>query len=245
MRLLNWYQLSRLHDAFSAWEKTVKLAATYDFDSVDWSRPTADIARDLGVDPNYISHRRRHYAPDTIQKQKPHKPTGIDWGSPLIDWTQSDREIAEHFGIKDLTIVHGRRMRYAPETADKWFNWRQVDWATVDWDKSNDEIGGLVGCSPYTIARVRERIFPGQTWEHTEWGIHQHKGIDWKKVDWNKPSFQLAKELNVSSATVWQQRKRYAPHTLKNPPPIAPISLPKIRETKPSSQPKQPASRAT
>jgi len=171
-----------------------------DWNSVDWSKNTREIARSLNVSEGTVWNYRRLYAPDTIKK------LNFDWGD--VDWSKTNQEISLEFGIAD---VSGARRLHAPQTVDHGFDYSQINWS-----KSNRQISQETGLSPFTIAGKRRLLAP-----KTIKSIFP-SGIDWTSVDWSQRSVDLAEELGVSSSVVSYQRGLNAPETLQPPttPPI-------------------------
>jgi len=49
--------------------------------------------------------------------------------------------------------------------------------------------------------------------------------IDWSKLDWSKPTKELAHMLGVDRSTILKYRKAYAPHTVRLNQPVAPVAI--------------------
>lgn len=79
---------------------------TIDWSRVDWSLPTSDIARQLGVRCPTVSKARRRLAPQTVH-QTP------DWAT--VDWSMPTATIAAVMRTSRSAAVEARRT-YAPQT---------------------------------------------------------------------------------------------------------------------------------
>lgn len=80
----------------------------------------------------------------------------------------------------------------------------RIDWARVDWGKSNKEIAREIGSSQSYVSTKRRELAP-----HT-----LIKRLDYANVDWSKTSKELAKELGRNTSYVAVLRHKYAPDTL-------------------------------
>jgi hypothetical protein len=81
------------------------------WERVDWSQSTLDIAKALGVARSSVAMARRKMAPETIGKNMPHRK--FDWKTQ--DWRMSNGEIARALGTSE-TYVSSMRKQWAPGT---------------------------------------------------------------------------------------------------------------------------------
>lgn len=77
-----------------------------------------------------------------------------------------------------------------------------IDWNTLDWNKSLEELAVIVGCCPETIyekgiALGKQLKRPFKTPEKQDW---------LKSVDWNKKDIVIAKEVGLSRERIRQVR---------------------------------------
>jgi hypothetical protein len=72
--------------------------------SVNWDRPTSDIAKEMGVTQTTVSQVRRRLAPDTMQP----RPKAFDWSR--IDWSMRNRDIALETGKSPATVSAKRKL---------------------------------------------------------------------------------------------------------------------------------------
>ena len=104
--------------------KIYRIAKRIDWDKVDWSKPTQQIATELNTNPSYVSGKRRKYAPETIGKTR-------DSVWPKVDWNKRNVDIAKEIGATQALVATQRR-KYAPETV---YRPKEVDWKNIDWNK--------------------------------------------------------------------------------------------------------------
>lgn len=167
-----------------------------DWGTVDWSKPTWQLAKDLERSPARISAQRRKYAPHTVAR----KPVVANWSK--VDWSKSTWQLAEDLGVSGPYVAAQRRT-YAPQTIR-----RRINWESVDLTRPTRELARELKVTYATIyiARKRRGISSGpRTWSK----------VDWAKVNWSLPTSRLAKMYGVTVSTVSGCRRRYAPETVR------------------------------
>lgn len=90
-------------------EKTTAETAaktTINWNAVDWSQKTTDIAKVLGVTTSAVSQQRHRYAPDTIGPRGNFTPK-YDWSK--VDWGLKDFEIAQALGCSKQAVYAKRK----------------------------------------------------------------------------------------------------------------------------------------
>lgn len=87
-----------------------------------------------------------------------------------------------------------------------------IDWATIDWSKTNKQLAEELGMSQRNVAYHRngnhERQLKRASWR-----------IDWTGVDWSKPDAILAEELSCTAAAVSSARNRFGVSEPSGPTP--------------------------
>ena len=157
-----------------------------DWSKVDWSLSTGEIARRVGVTPSTVSLQRMKRAPQTKDPARQ-----IDWTQAAdwdhCDWTKSNYELSRLYGLHRQTIARARRF-FAPETpaAPLSSSERRAQPAEWAWGNPVDYY--------QTLAPPGERTKRGP------------RRIDWKQVDWSRPTGDLAQELGVHPHTITRQR---------------------------------------
>ncbi len=76
---------------------------------IDWSRSTSEIAAALKCHESEVSRARRKHAPATVSASGKR----VSWEG--VDWSKRTTEIAAELGV-NITTVSNARGRYAPET---------------------------------------------------------------------------------------------------------------------------------
>lgn len=86
---------------------------------IDWSRPTGEIARELGIPLSSVSRIRAEEAPETVWKRGRMRVDSIDFSD--VDWeTERDnKKIAARKGCTPSNVWQVRRRR-APHTIRKY-----------------------------------------------------------------------------------------------------------------------------
>lgn len=74
--------------------------------SLDWSKSTSEISRELGVSAVTVSIARRKHAPDTVQSQRA-RIREEQWQA--VDWSKTSTEIAHDLGCSLSSVSHARR----------------------------------------------------------------------------------------------------------------------------------------
>ena len=81
------------------------------WESVDWSKPTKQIATEMNVEPSLVSLWRGKLAPETKRAAKAQEtPVRKKWWGD-VDWSQSDTEIAKEKGKSRTTVIYHRGKR--------------------------------------------------------------------------------------------------------------------------------------
>lgn len=128
------------------------------WESVDWSKSTTQIARDLNCGITEVSRRRRMDAPTTIG-QLPDRGTRImDWRK--VDFNMSTSELSRLYGVTPQAVSVARR-RHAAHTLVKMRPKSGIDWAAVDFrGRRNVELVRELGVSHPTVSRWRKAMAP-------------------------------------------------------------------------------------
>jgi hypothetical protein len=190
-----------------------------DWTSVNWHRPTCEIARELGVVRYAVTRARAWYAAATVGKFNVRTPSRrIDWS--CADWEQTDAEIALDLGAAQSTVSIARK-KHAPETIKKvklvtrMTSNRGTDWSSVDWKKANCDLARKHGVTAATVSVARKRHAPDTVGKREGLTIlGTQKSFDWSSVDWDRPNCQLSREMGTARSTVSVARKKHAPETV-------------------------------
>lgn len=167
----------------------------YDWESVDWSKRTVDIAVALGTSITVVTAARKRYAPETVRRR-----TNVLWHT--VDWHKDDDTLVNELGCLKATVIHARRLR-APETVQ-----HKYDWNSVDWSMRDNEICRELGCSKHTVYDARRRIAPNTVVKKEPWA-------KFFGIDWSKSTAEISSELGgCNCSIVSRARKRFAPETL-------------------------------
>ncbi|AHG75457.1 hypothetical protein X808_9340 [Mannheimia varigena USDA-ARS-USMARC-1296] len=211
-------------------------ATKINWSELDWSKSTLELSKMLNVAGNFVSLKRRKYAPNTVRQKK-----AVDWSA--IDWSKSTSDIAKQIGWS-VANVSQKRKKYAPDTMGNLRNvgkYKRKVKPTVLKAPNGDilymdsikdfvieyahlfEAKHLISKNKKSGNHIRQyclaesalsslrqkRVKKWQGWSLYEGFEEQSKlkRIDWDNVDWTKNNDQLAKELNRAYDTV--AKKRY------------------------------------
>lgn len=186
------------------------------WDSIDWDKQTRDIVAETGFCYETVRRRRlEHGHPATKQ--------GL---VRTINFSLSDEEIAEQYGIDEDVVWHYRAAANNVQTSARRATMlnktgslansvgykalkpkknpkvtkvkKTFQWELVDWQKPISQIAEELGCKPWRVHRAKRHY------------AVTVKKIDWSSVDWNKTTKQLAAELGCSAGRIYMARKKYA-----------------------------------
>ncbi|GEM_PF-4531175 len=85
-----------------------------------------------------------------------------DWAS--VDWTRSNREIAERLGVGPRTVafrrsrLRSRGLDVPPSPRRTWTGRAPTSWDGVDWSQPNGVIAGQLGVAEATVETARGRL---------------------------------------------------------------------------------------
>lgn len=136
---------------------------------------------------------------------------GFDWNS--VDWTRSNREIAEPSGLSYLTVAIKRRS-LGIEPTRRWQHSKYSDypWETVDWSKSNNELSRRTGLGIGVIRNYRIKLGKPKPDYHASYRGESVKVTDdmIRSADWEFSRDQdLALKWGVSRERIRQIRQAY------------------------------------
>ena len=87
----------------------------YGWHTVDWGQPTSIISDQLGCRPSTVSIARAKYAPETVRGPHVKKTAMKEWAKG-IDWSKTDREIAEETGRSRGAVWTTRNLMFQGKT---------------------------------------------------------------------------------------------------------------------------------
>lgn len=122
-----------------------------DWESVDWSRPTTEIARKMRSSVSTVSQMRNRYAPETMERRKP--TATVDWAA--VDWRRPTADLAASLRMAD-SYVSTMRRRYAPETVRP--QARVPLYLDVDWERPLKVIAAELGITKQGAYLARQRV---------------------------------------------------------------------------------------
>jgi len=100
---------------------TVRPNKKHDWAAVDWSRRSADIARDFGISATQVWHMRKRKAPHTIMACSNKKR---DWSG--VDWSKSNVAIARDLDTSASVVSLARKRLGAPPSPLKFSRGRRA-----------------------------------------------------------------------------------------------------------------------
>ena len=72
---------------------------------------------------------------------------------------------------------------------------KNIDWPSLDWERTNNELAEDIGCNPCYVSHMRNRLGSNTG------------SLDWSKVDWSKSDEQIRSETNRSRSQVAKMRR--------------------------------------
>lgn len=121
----------------------------YDWDTVNWSLTTKEIAIALGADHTTVLYHRK--------KRADYRPRD---GWKPEDFIATNAELALASG-KTRASVARARIKYAPEThTPKAKRITATAWKWVDWSLTTTQIAKALGCSKGRVSQARAKYAP-------------------------------------------------------------------------------------
>lgn len=148
------------------------------WEDVDWSKGTSQIAREKQTSPAHVWKVRLKLAPETISENKDYS---------TIDWAKNNEQIVSETHIPIRQIIKLRK-KFAPETVGEYYG-KNTDWNSVDWSKSTSELSDELGVAISTVSNFRSKYAP-HTLKYTP-----SRKFDWNSIDWNKSNRDIAYDL--------------------------------------------------
>lgn len=89
----------------------------------------------------------------------------------------------------------------------------KYNWKVINWNLPNHEIASELGCCHTQVSRARKKHAPETIGEFRSTG--RKVVIDWSNADWLKSGRVLARQYKVDRMTVYANRRKFAPETIK------------------------------
>jgi hypothetical protein len=188
-------------------EKTDSMKRAYhkrDWTKVDWSKKNTTIAQEMGTYLSYVSMKRKECAPHTsrsnncVHIRRTRRITKRDWSQ--VDWSLNNREIGQQLGVTTEYISRSRK-QHAPESIHR----PLASYDATIWKLTDEQIARRTGVQLVYVQTLRSKRTGGK-------GRVQR---NWKQIDWNRSTAELAKELEVDKSMVSRARRRCARETLR------------------------------
>lgn len=120
-----------------------------DWTSIEWAKwSNLQLAELYGATPQLVNYHRKRLAPETVANR----------GVPRVQWGDADlsgtlREAAARTGRSYYAVWCERKRRgHVPKPH------APIDWANVDWSKSNAQLGRELGLSRERVRQKRNDL---------------------------------------------------------------------------------------
>jgi hypothetical protein len=89
----------------------------------------------------------------------------------------------------------------------------EVDWASLDWERSDREIAAETGRDRKTVARRRRRVDAGDVSDSPEARGRRasYDAVPWDAADWRRPDEEIARALGCHVRSVRRRRGQLHP----------------------------------
>lgn len=160
----------RLTELFRIGEMGRRDLSHIDPDTLDWTRPNSELARELGVSQPTVAKWRAAQtgAPAAVVGQvRPgpgRRPKGAQADVSNVDWNRPLSDVADDLGVTPAMALYLRRkagVAAHPTRPGVGAGGTSVDWSDVDWSRPDGEIAGTKGVARTSVAYMRRKLAGG------------------------------------------------------------------------------------